>query len=107
MITITIEANSQTDYHKCIVSPSVAVNPPAIQYFKGINKNFPSGTITDNRKEQIADFIITMLSSKKYPNPQICSKKKAKEISECIPKLLENLRHCQRTTYVLRCGKKI
>ena len=98
---ITIEAISPTDYHKCIVSPSVAVNPPAFQYFKGVNKNFISDTITDNRKEQISNFIITMLSSKNYPNPPICSVTKAKQIVKCVPELLNNLKYCKRTTKII------
>jgi hypothetical protein len=98
IISITLEALSPSEQHKCTVIPSVAVNPPAIQYFKGLEKVFFTDTIKDNRKEQISSFVITMLSSKDYPNPQICSKTKAKEIAKCIPRLIENLRHTKKTT---------
>jgi len=98
-ITITIEARSLFDTHKCIVSPSVAVNPPAIQYFKGIDKSFPSGNITDNRLKQISEFIIQMLSSKEYPNPPVCSKLKSEMIAKKYVKvLLHNLRYCKKST---------
>lgn len=97
MITITIEAQSPEDCHKCTVVPSVAVNPPAVQYFKGVTKDFFSNKIVDNREKQISGFVVQMLSSEDYPNPQICSKTKAKAIARFIPKLLDNLQHSQKT----------
>jgi len=81
-IRITIEALSLFATHKCTVSPSVAVNPPASQYFKGIDESFPSRTIIDNRFEEITGFVVRMLSSKEYPNPPVCSKAKAEMIAK-------------------------
>jgi hypothetical protein len=91
-ITIIVEADSPERHHKCTITPSVAVNPPATQYFKGISSE-------DNRLEQMTSFVITMLSSKEYPNPPICSERTAKKIAlEILPVLLKNLKYCKKST---------
>jgi hypothetical protein len=97
-IAITIESQSLFDTHKCTVSPSVAVNPPAVQYFKGVDKNVLTGSVTDNRLEQISKFIIQMLSSKEYPNPPICSIAESEPVTKYVQTLLHNLKYCKQST---------
>jgi hypothetical protein len=99
-ITIIIEALSPYDIHKCTVTPSVVVNPPAIQYFRGIGHVlFFTDREKDNRKEEITDFILKCLSSKEYSNPPICSKRKAeKSVINRLPSALLNLKYTTKTT---------
>ncbi|MDD5649793.1 MAG: hypothetical protein PHF86_05135 [Candidatus Nanoarchaeia archaeon] len=99
-ITITIEASSPQDTHKCTVDPSVVVNPPAIQYFKGIEYAlFGKKQPRDDRKTEIIKHIVTCLSSKDYPNPPICSERKARKLAnEHVGSLLEKLKHTTKTT---------
>jgi len=98
-ITISIEAQSLYDIHKCVVSPSVAVNPPASQYFKGTDKNPLTGSVTDFRMEQISRFVLQMLSSKEYPNPPICTKAAIESVvKKYVQTLLHNLKYCKQST---------
>jgi len=99
-ITITIEAKNREFHHKITLFPSVAVNPPAIGYYSGVKKSWAGQFIeTDNRLESFTDFIVTMLSSDKYPNPPICSRRKASQIAkQNLPKLIKNLKHTKRTS---------
>jgi hypothetical protein len=93
-ITIKIFALSKHDHHKVTVDPSVAVNPPAFQYFSGVKLDWTNGqfNLTDYRFKQIKDFVVTMLSSKEYPNPVICSKKKATEFADkYLPLMLKKI----------------
>ena len=86
-ITITISALSRELTHKLTITPSVAVNPPAIQYFKGVQwepfKRNDRITIDclDNRFEQMKNHVVIMLSSIEYPNPEICTKEQAENVA--------------------------
>jgi len=96
IITIKIFTLSKNDHHKVTIDPSVAVNPPAFQYFSGIildwNNAQNKRTETDNRFEMMKFFVIRMLSSKEYPNPQICSKRKATKIAnKYLPIMLKKI----------------
>lgn len=93
-VTITISALSKWDIHKLTITPSVAVNPPAIQYFTGVQRNLYSNTLIDNRFLQMKSDVITMLSSDEYPNPPICLKRKATIIAnKVLPKLLKKIKN--------------
>jgi hypothetical protein len=104
-ITITIEASTPSSHHKIIVTPSVAVNPPAFQYYKGIQTVFNFHDLSkkekpiDNRLIEMIGFIVLMLSSTEYPNPQICSKTKATKIAKLyLPNLLKKLKNCEKVS---------
>lgn len=102
LVTVTLEASSQHDTHKCSVDPSVVVNPPAIQYFKGVT--YDAFTLKlkqpeDNREKQITEFIVKVLSSKQYPNPPICSEHKARQFAKThVAEMLRKLKHTTKTT---------
>jgi len=112
-ITITIEAKDPYSTHKCIITPSVAVNPPAFQYFKGIQKDFcfasPRKTEEiDERLKEITSFIVIMLSSKDYPNPPICSEKEAISLAQKhVPSLLNKIKHCQKVSAICTIIKMV
>jgi hypothetical protein len=78
-----------------MVTPSVVVNPPAIQYFKGVDHDWVGGGFkdTDNRFLQMKENVILVLSSKEYPNPPICSKALAGRIADrLIPGMLKKIK---------------
>jgi len=94
-VTISISTLNLFDIHKLTITPSVVVNPPAVQYFKGVEHDWINGNWknTDNRFPQMKDHTITMLSSDDYPNSPICSKKVAAKIADnVIPKLLKQIK---------------
>ena len=95
LITVKISAQNNFDSHKMTVEPSVVVNPPAIQYFKGINHDYRNNdwVNTDNREKEMKEHLIDVLSSDKYPNPQVCSKDTAIKVAKMIPVLLKKIKH--------------
>lgn len=104
-IRISVEAPSPYDHHKLIITPSVAVNPPGIQFFKGINHEWTGGKLIehDNRVEQMSAFIITMLSSKDYPNAPITTKATATKIAKTyLPGLIENIKYTTNASVIIR-----
>ena len=109
-VEITISTPHLFDIHKVTVSPSVAVNPPAIQYFRGIDHDYVNGNFSniDRRLPQIKDFILTMLSSEDYPNEPICNRYIAEKIADkLLPKMLKKIGSKPVTikeTYVLKGG---
>jgi len=80
-ITITIQAMNKYTDHKLIIDPSVAVNPPYIQYFEGVNRAFNGLPEIDNRYSNMKAHVIRALSSILYPNPPICSESRAEKIA--------------------------
>ena len=95
-INLSVSAFSSFDIHKLTISPSVAVNPPAIQYFKGVVRDWTNGNFKndDNRFAQMKENIVTMLSSDEYPNPPICSKRTASKIADkLLPKMLRKIKN--------------
>jgi len=97
-ITLTLSAQNKYSIHKLTLTPSVAVNPPAIQYFHGMGY---SGyyAASDYRFIQMKDWVIQMLSSKDYPNSPICSIKRAITIAnKLLPILLKRVKNKDITT---------
>jgi len=85
-VTVTISAQNKYCQHKVTIEPSVA---PALQYFCGVSQ-MEKGT--DNRELQMTKFVLTMLASKDYQNPPICTIRQAQKVASCIPVLLKKIK---------------
>jgi hypothetical protein len=89
-ITITIWAQDKHCQHKVTVEPSVVVNTPAFQYFAGVNRM--EGR-PDIRELEMTKFILTMLASKSYQNPPVCTIRQACQVAnKCLPVLLKKIK---------------
>lgn len=95
-ITFSIFAHDKYDSHKCVIDPSVAVNPPAFQYFSGVKQNYQfmnddgKATETDNRFKEMVGWVELMLASEEYPTPSICSRTTAKRTAKIIVRQMLN-----------------